>query len=228
MGDIFISTWDYFKKDFFKNTFLLCCVVAIPILSYNNLTKSEEIKSLNAINENLLQDCLVSKESLLTNHKNWNFLFESDIYSLYKSDSLLNSFINFSSDELYNLYGPKMQNLDLLEHNLKSRVSNLIYNQVHGEILINPMNYYQILFEIDTCFRKIGYLVQDKMMNDLLFKYHGINHPYYNPGTSALNNILKEKGHLPLSCDVEFLKNFSNKSCVENLHYSRFSINKFE
>jgi hypothetical protein len=121
-----------------------------------------------------------------------------------------------------------MSSLDIYEHNLKTNICKLIYNQVHGEILINPINYYQILFEIDKCFRKIGYLVQDKMMNDLLFKYHGINIPYYDPGTSALNRILKEKNHLPLTCNIEFLKNFSNKSCVENLHYSRFDIKKFE
>lgn len=157
-----------------------------------------------------------------------NVLFESDIYNLYKSDPILSDFINFSDNELYSLYNPKMSSLDLKEHNLKTEICNLIYNQAHGEILIDPMNYYQILFEIDKCFKKIGYLVQDKMMNDLLFKHHGINTPYYEPGISALNRILKEKNQLPLTCDVEFLKNFSNKSCVENLHYSSFNIRKFE
>ena len=63
MGDIIIFTWDYFKKDLFKNTILFCCIITIPILSYNNLKKSKEI-------ENLTQNHLTSKESLLTNHQN--------------------------------------------------------------------------------------------------------------------------------------------------------------
>lgn len=133
----------------------------------------------------------------------------------------------FSLEEFYSIVNSSSSIFIALEQNLKNLILKNIYNLKVGEILINPVNCDQINYEIYNCFRKLRVLNEDRIMNDLLYKYHGNNHPFYIQGQSCLKHILIEQKKLPLSYDTDYIKKYSNFAGSKNLHPSVFQISKF-